>query len=349
MTVDTLLLSPDKIDIAARIIKNGGIVGMPTETVYGLAASAYDPKAVADIFIAKGRPQDNPLIVHIAELGTLTELCRDVPDSAYEIAKRFWPGPLTIVLKKKPVVPSCVTAGMDTVAVRFTAHPIAQELIRRSGLPIAAPSANVSGYPSPTTAAHVMRDLSGRIDACIDGGSCLCGVESTVISLVNEPRLLRPGSVTLEQLREVVPDIVVDKALRGEVKDDEKVSAPGMKYRHYAPSAPVVAVCGTPEASCRYILGVFGDEDLCIGYDECADRFDGKRFVSFGTSSDKEALAREIFSALRKADCMSPKKIYVQCPDDSGVGLAVANRIKKAAGFNVVDADSVLSRSKSED
>ena len=316
---------------------------MPTETVYGLAASAYDPKAVADIFIAKGRPQDNPLIVHIAELSTLYDLCSEVPDSALKIAERFWPGPLTMVLKKKPIVPSCVTAGMDTVAVRFTAHPVAQELIRRSGLPIAAPSANISGYPSPTTAAHVMRDLSGKIDACIDGGSCLCGVESTVISLANGPRLLRPGSVTLEQLSEVVPDIVVDKALRGEVKDDEKVSAPGMKYRHYAPSAPVVAVCGTPAASCRYILEVMGDNELCIGYRDCQSEFADRNFVSFGNSFDKNELAREIFAALRKADTMSPEKIYVQCPDDKGVGLAVANRIKKAAGFNIVDADQFFS------
>ena len=343
MTVNTILLTPEQIGDAAEIIKNGGIVGMPTETVYGLAASAFDPKAVADIFVAKGRPQDNPLIVHIAELSTLYELCAEIPDSALKIAERFWPGPLTIVLKKKPIVPDCVTAGMDTVAVRFTAHPVAQELIRRSGLPIAAPSANISGYPSPTTAAHVMRDLSGKIDACIDGGSCSCGVESTVISLANGPRLLRPGSVTLEQLREIVPDIVVDKALRGEVKDDEKVSAPGMKYRHYAPSAPVVAVCGSPKASFKYITETMTDNDLCIGYSDFEIGFKGKHFIPFGISSDKEELAREIFSALRKADGMSPAKIYVQCPDDNGVGLAVANRIKKAAGFNIVDADVLFS------
>ena len=347
--METLLLTPEQIDIAAEIIKNGGIVGMPTETVYGLAASAYDPKAVSDIFIAKGRPQDNPLIVHIAELSALYELCAEIPDSALEIAKRFWPGPLTMVLKKNPIVPDCVTAGMDTVAVRFTAHPVAQALIRRSGLPIAAPSANISGYPSPTTAAHVMRDLAGKIDACIDGGSCACGVESTVISLANGPRLLRPGSVTLEQLSEVVPDIVVDKALKGEVKDDEKVSAPGMKYRHYAPSAPVVAVCGSPRESCRYILETMKANELCIGYKDCEADFIGKNFVPFGNSSDKDELAREIFAALRKADVMSPEKIYVQCPDDTGVGLAVANRIKKAAGFNIVDAGQIISCSKSED
>ncbi|MBR4940671.1 MAG: threonylcarbamoyl-AMP synthase, partial [Clostridia bacterium] len=306
------------------------------------AASAYDSAAVANIFVAKGRPQDNPLIVHIAELSTLEELCAEIPEKALEVARRFWPGPLTMVFKKKPIVPSCVTAGMETVAVRFTAHPIAQELIRRSGLPIAAPSANVSGYPSPTSAAHVMRDLSGKIDACIDGGSCACGVESTVLSMVNEPRLLRPGSVTLEQLREILPDIVVDKALRGEVKDDEKVSAPGMKYRHYAPSAPVVAVCGEPEKSAEFILREIGETELCICYSEFAARFEGRMKIPFGSYSDKEGLARGIFAALRDADKLAPSKIYVQCPDDSGVGLAVANRIKKAAGFNIVDVDLLL-------
>jgi len=339
----TRLLGVDEIDVAADMIRRGGIVGMPTETVYGLAASAFNETAVANIFVAKGRPQDNPLIVHIASLDTLYELCESVPDVALEVAKRYWPGPLTMVFKKKPVVPHCVTAGMDTVAVRFTAHPVAQELIRRSGLPIAAPSANVSGYPSPTTAAHVMRDLSGKIDAVIDGGSCECGVESTVLSVFGQPRLLRPGSVTLEQLREIVPDVVVDKALRGEVRDDEKVSAPGMKYRHYAPSAPVVAVCGSVKASAEYILREMKAGELCICYSDCVSLFENRLCVEFGKSDDKEALARGIFGALRKADELSPTRIYVQCPDDGGVGLAVANRIKKAAGFNVVDADGVLS------
>lgn len=341
--METLLLGVDQIGIAAGIIRRGGIVGMPTETVYGLAASAFDEKAVENIFVAKGRPGDNPLIVHIAELDALYGLCAEVPEIALKVARAHWPGPLTMVFKKKPIVPDCVTAGMDTVAVRFTAHPVAQELIRRSGLPIAAPSANVSGYPSPTTAAHVMRDLSGRIDAVIDGGSCACGVESTVLSVVGRPRLLRPGSVTLEQLSRIVPDIVVDKALRGEIRDDEKVSAPGMKYRHYAPSAPVVAVCGSAGASAEYILSVMGSEDLCICYSDCLPLFSGRSAVPFGKSTDKEELARGIFDALRVADGRSPARIFVQCPDEGGVGLAVANRIKKAAGFNVVDADKLFS------
>lgn len=333
----TLLLGAGGIDIAADIIRRGGIVGMPTETVYGLAASAFDTEAVAHIFEAKGRPQDNPLIVHIAEIGTLETLCAEIPEAARRVAERFWPGPLTMVFKKKPVVPDRVTAGMDTVAVRFTAHPIAQELIRKSGVPIAAPSANVSGYPSPTTAAHVMRDLDGKIDACIDGGECDCGVESTVVSMVGRPRLLRPGSVTLEQLSEIVPDITVDKAIRGEIADTERVSAPGMKYRHYAPSAPVVAVCGEASASAGYILSVMKDGELVICYDEFAGLFAGKPCVAYGSAKDKKALAHGVFSALREADRLSPSRIYVQCPDDGGVGLAVANRIKKAAGFNVVN------------
>ena len=335
----TLLLSAAEIGAAAEILRRGGIVGMPTETVYGLGASAWDEAAVARIFEAKGRPQDNPLIVHIAGLSALDELAAEVPDTARELARRFWPGPFTMVFPKKPSVPDRVTAGMDTVAVRFTAHPLAQELIRRAGVPIAAPSANVSGYPSPTCAAHVLRDLGGRIDAVIDGGPCACGVESTVVSVVGPRRLLRPGSVTLEQLRTVVPDIAVDKALRGEVGPDEKVSAPGMKYRHYAPKAPVIAVGGDRDGSALYIRSRMGGRDLCLCYEECAGIFAGRRALVYGSLADRASLARGIFAALRDADRQEPETIYVQCPDEAGVGLAVSNRIRKAAGFREIVAD----------
>lgn len=256
--MNTLLLDPIRDDEALRqagaLLRAGEVVGMPTETVYGLAANALDGAAVAKIFLAKGRPQDNPLIVHIADKEQLSTLARMVPAGARKLAEAFWPGPLTIILPKAACIPDEVSAGLDTVGIRLPSHPVARALIREAGVPLAAPSANLSGRPSTTTSGHVMEDLGGKIPAIVEGGPCAVGVESTVVSLAgNVPRLLRPGGVSLEQLESVLGSVEVDRALREKIGDEVRVSAPGMKYRHYAPKAPVTVVCGDPERTAVYI------------------------------------------------------------------------------------------------
>ena len=251
--METLLLSaeaPSTAQIAADIIKKGGLVAIPTETVYGLGANGLDEQAVIKIFEAKGRPQDNPLILHVAEPAEMEKFCHDIPKSAYLLAEKFWPGPLTMVLPARDIVPRRTTAGLDTVAVRCPDNDTTRQIIRLSGVPIAAPSANISGKPSTTTAQHVFHDHNGKIDAIVDGGPCRVGVESTIVDLTDErPRLLRPGGITPEQLMEVLGDLVIDKAVTAQIDKDAVVKAPGMKYRHYAPQEPVVIVAGSREQS----------------------------------------------------------------------------------------------------
>ena len=244
----------DNLNRAAGILKNGGLVAMPTETVYGLAANTFDEKAVADIFIAKGRPQDNPLIVHISNMKMMQSIVRYLPETALKCAEKFWPGPFTMVLPRAENVPSSVSAGLDTVAVRMPSDPVAHALIEICGLPLAAPSANTSGSPSPTTPEHVLFDLDGKINAVIMSHHCDVGLESTVISLCcNPPRLLRPGGITLEQLREVLPNIVVDKAVLAEPEKDKPVASPGMKYKHYSPKAKIVMLDGEFDKFKNYV------------------------------------------------------------------------------------------------
>ena len=246
----TIILSPqfDKsaVKTAANLLLQGEVVGMPTETVYGLAANALSGEAVEKIFRAKGRPQDNPLIVHIADFDQIYDLCPAVPPQAKALAEAFWPGPLTMIVPKGDCIPDEVSCGLETVGIRLPSHPLARDLIRTAGVPLAAPSANTSGRPSTTTAEHVLHDMDGKIAAILDGGPCGVGVESTVVTLaLDKPRLLRPGGITLEQLRSVLGEVEVDRALYEKIGDDVKVSAPGMKYRHYAPKAPVT-VCEVP-------------------------------------------------------------------------------------------------------
>lgn len=336
----TLQLTASDVEVAANLLKRGGLVAIPTETVYGLAADAFQPDAVAQIFVAKGRPQDNPLIAHVASIEQLSLLAAEIPPTARLLAERFWPGSLTMVLKRRPEVPDVVTAGLDTVAIRFPSHPLARAVIRATGSPLAAPSANLSGSPSPTTAAHVLADLNGRIDAIVDGGASDVGLESTVVSLAGPvPRLLRPGGVTYEQLTDVLGEVIVDKAVRQKIDDTERVSSPGMKYRHYAPKAPVQAVCGDGEASASYIRTQI-DETTASCVVICYDRFNGTfgraRCVPYGAEEQLAALAHSLFDALRTADQLAADRIFVQCPPDRDIGLAVANRIKKAAGFDVI-------------
>ncbi|MBQ5563810.1 MAG: threonylcarbamoyl-AMP synthase, partial [Clostridia bacterium] len=246
------MLNENDIEQAARIIKNGGLVAMPTETVYGLAANALDGKAVAKIFKAKGRPMDNPLIVHISDISQIYSLVSEFPEKAKILADKFWAGPLTIILPKSKIIPDEVSAGLDTVAVRFPSNEIARKLISLS-MPLAAPSANLSGSPSPTNARHVRDDMNGRIDAIIDGGECEVGVESTVITLATDiPRLLRPGGITVEQLREAIGEVIIDDAVLNPLKSGERAASPGMKYKHYAPKAHIILLEGSDEDFIRY-------------------------------------------------------------------------------------------------
>lgn len=343
--MNTILFHPEPEDIrsAAAILRRGGLLGIPTETVYGLGANALDEEAVAHIFRAKGRPQDNPLILHVPEVSWLERYCRDIPAAAYELAERFWPGPLTMILPRRDIVPLRTTGGLETVGVRCPDHPVTLEIIRQAGVPVAAPSGNTSGRPSPTSAAHMLEDMDGKIDGIMDGGPCTVGVESTIIDLtVTPPRLLRPGGLPLEELRAVLGEVAVDKALTGLLADGEQPRAPGMKYRHYAPQAPVTVVTGQPEASARRIRALLSDTAGVICFDEYAPLFAGHSIHRLGPAADKAAQARHVFDALRTFDGSGVTEIFAQCPEEGGLGLAVSNRLKKAAGFHLVDADKPL-------
>lgn len=326
--------------IAAEIIKNGGLVAIPTETVYGLGADGLNEEAVKKIFIAKGRPQDNPLILHIAGPEDLEKFCHSVPEQAYLLAERFWPGPLTMVLPAKPCVPKRTTGGLSTVAIRCPKTEITREIIRLSGVPIAAPSANLSGKPSTTTARHVMQDHEGRIDAVVDGGPCSVGVESTIVDLTEErPRLLRPGGVTPEQLLETLGDLVVDKAVTAQISDDTVVRAPGMKYRHYAPQAPVVIVSGGSQAAADYIRRHIQPGARILCFEEELPLYRGLPALSYGRQAEPETLSAGLFSALRAVDEPGVSLVYARCPEGGGIGYAVQNRLRKAAGFHVIDPE----------
>lgn len=332
----------DKIMAAARILRDGGLLAIPTETVYGLAANGLDPEAVRKIFVAKGRPQDNPLILTVPGPQWLTRYCVDVPPIAYELARRFWPGPLTLILKRNPIVPDETTAGMDTVAMRCPNHAVTLSILREAGIPVAAPSANSSGRPSCTCAEDVLEDMNGKIDGIVDGGPCTVGVESTILDLTCQPpRLLRPGGLPLEELENVLGHVEVDPAVTAMLKDGEKPKAPGMKYRHYAPKAPVTVVSGAPAKSAQEILNRITPTSGVICFDEYADLFAGHEVHALGPFADKMIQAQRVFDALRAFDGGNATEIFAQCPDNRGLGLAINNRLKKAAGFHVVDAGSI--------
>ncbi len=320
------------LDIASKILKDGGVVGIPTETVYGLAASAFNPKAIVKIFEAKGRPQDNPLIVHIANIDTLYEITKDVPKSALLCAERFWPGPLTMVLKRTDKIPPAVSAGLDTVAVRMPSSKTARELIKKSGLPLAAPSANLSGSPSPTTANHVLNDLDGKIDAVIMGEDCNVGVESTVITLVGDhPVMLRPGGVTLEQLKEVLPDITVSDAVLNQLQEGEKAESPGMKYKHYAPKTETFLVEG--ESFSEFVNQKKNSVAVCYAEEKSEITIPK---IAYGSKSDPESFAKNLFEVLRTVDKQNASAVYIHAPQKNGIGLAVYNRLIRAAAFKVI-------------
>ena len=334
---DTKLLSSDKIDVeyAARLINSGEVVGMPTETVYGLAADALDSNSVVKIFEAKGRPQDNPLIVHLSDVEMMDKYVFNVPEIAYKIAEKFCPGPITMVLPKRDIIPDVTSAGLDTVGIRIPFHKTARELIKACGKPLAAPSANLSGSPSPTTAKHVMDDMNGRIPAIIDGGACAVGVESTVISFENGGiRLLRPGFVSVEDLEMFGVPVFCDKGITEAVAEGEKVLSPGMKYKHYSPKANVTIVSGELDNFIKFVSEHNGDSVYAMLYDSDAAVYPFK-YITYGDTAEEQAA--QVFAQLRRADEIGAEQIYVRFPVQDGVGFAVYNRLLRSAGFEVIN------------
>lgn len=337
MMTERLTASPEDIEKAGRLLYNGEVVGIPTETVYGLAANALDGVAAAKIFAAKGRPVDNPLIVHIASLDELDALVTEIPESARRLASFWWPGPLTMIFPKADCIPDEVSAGLPTVAVRLPSDPVARALIRAAGVPLAAPSANRSGSPSPTTAAHVLADMDGSIAAVVDGGESGVGLESTVIDMTREvPALLRPGGITPEMLREAVGEITIDPAVTAMLEQGVVAASPGMKYKHYAPRANVTLLRGSAEAYRRYV-----NEHAAQGV--AAMCFDGEEegltvpFLTYGHRDNADEQAHRLFDVLRAWDDRPDvTQVYAACPSADGLGLAVYNRMLRSAEFEVI-------------
>lgn len=342
----TLILSSDDPKapvMAAELIKNGALVALPTETVYGLGADGLNPDAVKSIFTAKGRPNDNPLILHVADMTDVEQLCHDIPACAYALAKEFWPGPLTMVLPARDIVPKSTTAGLLTVAVRCPDNAVTRQIIRLAGVPIAAPSANLSGKPSTTTAEHVRHDHDGKIPLIVDGGACRVGVESTIVDLTETPpRLLRPGGITPEQLIAVLGELIIDKAVTAQIDKDAVVKAPGMKYRHYAPDCQVLIVSGSQEAASRYIHAHYTEGDRVLCFEEELCLYADCNPLSYGKKAQVDTLSAGLFAALRVLDDPSVKTVYARCPDGGGIAYAVQNRLKKAAGFQIIDAEVMV-------
>lgn len=339
--VNTILFTEntkENIEKAAEIIRRGGLLGIPTETVYGLGANALNADACRRIYEAKGRPQDNPLIIHVPDASWLSRYCEKVPESAYRLAEAFWPGPLTMILPKKEIVPYRTTGGLETVGVRCPNHPVTLAVIAAADVPIAAPSGNTSGRPSPTSAADMLEDMDGKIDGIFDGGPCGVGVESTIIDLTCQPpRLLRAGGLPLEELERVLGTVLVDKCITQLMTDGERPRAPGMKYRHYAPKAPVTVVTGDGKKSAAYIAAHAPEGAGVICFSEFRAQFPGCVVHELGPEGDKSEQARRVFDTLREFDATDVTEIFAQCPDDAGLGLAIGNRLKKAAGFHVVE------------
>ncbi len=329
------------IQEAGVILKAGGLVAFPTETVYGLGGDALNPLSSKKIYAAKGRPSDNPLIVHVAEFGALAPIVREIPENVRKLAEKFWPGPLTMILYKSDLVPYETTGGLDTVAIRMPGNRIARELIRAAGGYVAAPSANRSGRPSPTLAKYVAQDLEGRVEMIIDGGDVKIGLESTIVDLTSDkPMVLRPGYVTRQDLLEVLPEIEEDSTL---MRDDsgQAPRAPGMKYRHYAPKGDLTIVKGVEEKVLAYINAQCEKNENkktgVIGTDSTVRRYDANVCKSVGCREDEEAVARELYRILREFDDEDVEVIYAEAFDDSGIGRAIMNRLLKAAGHKLVE------------
>ena len=331
------------IEEAGKVIRNGGTVAFPTETVYGLGANALDDEAVRKIFIAKGRPQDNPLIIHVSTK-EISELVKDVPEVAQKIIDKFWPGPLTVILEKKDIIPNVTSANLNTIGIRMPNSEIALKLIELAERPIAAPSANISGRPSPTEVERCVEDLNGRVDYIIGGESSDIGVESTIVDCtVNPPLVLRPGGITLEMLKEINPEIELDKALKSKPNDDFKPKAPGMKYKHYAPNAHLKIIKGKNEKTIEIINEIVenyiekGNDVAILTTNENLNKFNTGKVISLGSENDLKEIAKNLFEALRKCDDLRVQYILCQGFEENGVGLAIMNRLNKAAGYDILE------------
>lgn len=346
---------------AGRILREGGLVAFPTETVYGLGGNGLDPDASKKIYAAKGRPSDNPLILHIADVGMLYDIAEDVSDKAHKLIEAFWPGPLTMVFKKADKVPYTTTGGLDSVAVRMPSHPVAAAMIRAAGVPIAAPSANVSGRPSPTLAKHVVEDMDGRIEMIIDGGNIAIGIESTIVDMTSEPPvILRPGYVTKAMMEEVIGEVSLDPTLLIKPTEDLRPKAPGMKYRHYAPKAELTLYEGSVEKVAGVIweqaldklaedkrVAVIATKESKVVYDKLVSEAEsaGKiqsndnnlDFILLGSRQDEESIARNLYAALRECDERQVDYIYSETFSLENFGQAIMNRLRKAAGYNIIN------------
>lgn len=353
MKTEVLKIQPENVDFekikyAADVLKQGGLVVFPTETVYGLGANGLDKKAVEKIFQAKGRPQDNPLILHVAQKEQMDNLVQDV-NVAVKLIEQFWPGPLTIVMERTKVVPNEVSGNLATVAIRMPFHPVALSLIYEAGVPLAAPSANKSGRPSPTRAEHCLKDLNGLVDVIIDSGNCKVGLESTVLDISTMPPVvLRPGGVSVEQLKDVLGNVLVHE---GSYKDGDAIApkSPGMKYTHYSPKAQLIVVCGSLECVVSKIkqlrlsekgkrIGILAtDETIKLYEDVKKDKLNPAIVISVGSRDDKATIASRFFHTLRKFDEKKVDIVFSEAVDEDGVGLAIMNRMNKASGYNIVN------------
>ena len=340
--------SAEVIQTAAKILQEGGLVAFPTETVYGLGGNGLDSAACEKIYLAKGRPSDNPLILHISEFEELNPIVGEISPAAKKLMDAFWPGPLTMVFPKSEIVPEKATGGLDTVAVRFPSHPVARAIIRAAGLPIAAPSANSSGKPSPTRASHVEFDLNGKIDMIIDGGAAEWGLESTIVDVSGEvPMILRPGAVTKEMMEKVVGTVEIDPAILQKPAADFRPKAPGMKYTHYSPKAEVVLVKGETKAVVDEINRLAA-EDMAQGMktgvmatEETKDCYKADIVLSLGSRARPEEIGANLFKYLRKFDFLGAERVYSEVFSEEGEGMAIMNRLNKAAGYCIIDLDKV--------
>lgn len=320
---------------AGEILRRGGLVVFPTETVYGLGADALDADAAKKIYAAKGRPSDNPLIVHIADPADADKYA--VVGEAYKrLAKAFMPGPLTVILPKRDCIPMTVTGGLDSVGLRCPENPIARRMIAAAGVPIAAPSANISGKPSPTSAEHVRFDMDGKVDMILDGGECTVGLESTIVKVEGDKlTLLRPGAITLDMLRALFDSVEVSAAVTEQLSENVRPLSPGMKYRHYAPTAPLYLLCGSDEKRLAYCTAADSDTLLLV-FDEEAELFPTHKVIAIGSKNDERTQAKRLFAALREADSTGCKKILAPLPKQSGLSLALYNRMIRAAAHNII-------------
>lgn len=345
--METLLLTPteENLALAARALREGQLVGMPTETVYGLGADALNVEAVHAIFAAKGRPADNPLIVHVPSIEAAEPLCH-IDERSRRVMEHFCPGPLTLLLPKKPVIPQVVNAGLPSVAIRIPSHPVARRLLELSGVPVAAPSANTSGKPSPTTAQHVFDDLHGKLHSIIDGGSCQVGLESTVVDMTREvPTVLRPGGITPDMLLSVLDEVAVADSVLRPLQKGEKALSPGMLYKHYAPKGTLTLVKGDAEKVQQLIRRLYAEAEAhshtvqILAFEEHLPAYEGRNVKCIGSLREPETIARQLFAVLRQADAEGIDILYSEVLPPEGVGLAVMNRLSRAAGFRTLDAD----------